>query len=240
MLEIQLSKQPKWFKPLLHRSLKLKRLIGYDHWSREWEYPWAILSAAVEKNSLRILDVGGGGGSFAEYLAQNGHDCFVIDPLLNKGILSIINRDVTIYRKVRSIILFLILSLLCIKRLGAIPFESRKSSAKYYPYSAIDIKFPNNYFDRVFCLSVIEHIELNLWQRCIEEFERVLKPKGRLIITLDMGTPEANDKQYLKLVDSCSLKLIGNPTYETPITLENKQVRHPGHTFETIGLLWQK
>ena len=41
-------------------------------------------------------------------------------------------------------------------------------------------------FDRVFCLSVIEYIPEAFWQRCIEEFERILKPEGRLIITLDM------------------------------------------------------
>lgn len=109
----------------------------------------------------------------------------------------------------------------------------------YFTYSATDISFPEDYFDRVFCLSVLEHIPCDLWHRCMQEFERVLRPGGRLIVTFDMGTPKANERHYLKLVDSCSLELLGDPTYEVPITLEDKAKRHPGYTHETMGLVWQ-
>jgi len=65
-----------------------------------------------------------------------------------------------------------------------------------------------------------------------------LKPGGRLIITLDMSASDANNHQYLKLVNSCSLKLVGEPHYSVPISQEDKKDRH-GHTYETIGLIWQ-
>ena len=85
----------------------------------------------------------------------------------------------------------------------------------------------------------MEHIPIALWEKCIKEFERVLKPGGRLIITLDMSTPNADDRLYLKLVDCCSLNLIGDPYYDVPISQTDKLTRHPGHTYETIGLVWQ-
>jgi len=77
MLQICLLQQPKWLRPLLLRSSRLKSWIAYDHWSRAWEYPWAIQVAALGQSPLQTLDVGGGGSPFAEYLGQQGHDSFV-------------------------------------------------------------------------------------------------------------------------------------------------------------------
>lgn len=100
------------------------------------------------------------------------------------------------------------------------------------------MNFPDNYFDRVFCLSVIEHIPEKDWKKCIQEFERVLKPKGRLVITIDMEIGQANHRLYLKLVDYCTLSLIGNPNYNVPISQEDRIKRH-GHLYEIIGLVWE-
>ena len=65
MLEIDLSQQPRWFRPLLNKSCALQRFTGYDHWSRAWEYPWAVLAADLAQRPLATLDVGGGGSPFA-------------------------------------------------------------------------------------------------------------------------------------------------------------------------------
>lgn len=239
MLSISLLQQPWWFRPLLIRSRYLQRLIDYNHWSRAWEYPWAMLASEIQKKPLRILDVGAGGSPFAIYLAQHSHEACVIDPSLNQGLAASINRNKGIYRNIRSFVFQLLLKLTGIRKVWGKPPYSKRNSVRYYPYSAADINFPHNYFDRVFCLSVMEHIPVEFWEQCIKEFERVLKPGGRLIITLDMGTPNADDRIYLKLVDCCSLSLVGNPYYNTPISQMDKLTRHPGHTYETIGLVWQ-
>jgi len=85
----------------------------------------------------------------------------------------------------------------------------------------------------------MEHIPLDQWGRCMKEFERVLRPGGRLLITLDMSTPQADCRLYLRLIGSSALTLCGNPNYAAPITVEDKKLRHPSHTYETIGLAWQ-
>ena len=239
MLKISLLQQPWWFRPVLKKSNYLQKLINYNHWSRAWEYPWAIIAAEMQKHSFKVLDVGGGGSPFAIYLAQNGHETYVIDPSLNQGLSSLVNKDKSIYRNMRSIIFHLLLKVFGIRRIWGLPAKDRINAIHYYPYSATDIKFSDNYFDRVFCLSVMEHIPVEIWEQCLREFERVLKPGGRIIITLDMGTRVANERIYLKLLKACKLQLIGNPDYDVPISLESKRIRHPGKIYETIGLVWQ-
>lgn len=84
----------------------------------------------------------------------------------------------------------------------------------------------------------MEHIPQDDWKESMQEFQRVLKIGGRLVITLDMTIDEANERLYMKLLDHCSLILLGNPHYKVPISLEDRTKRH-GHFYETIGLVWQ-
>jgi ubiquinone/menaquinone biosynthesis C-methylase UbiE len=74
----------------------------------------------------------------------------------------------------------------------------------------------------------------------MREFERVLKPGGRLVITLDMTPAEAVERVYLDLVQSRTLSLLGDPRYDVPISPESKHQRHPGNGYETVGRVWEK
>src|SRR5256885_9316126 len=85
MLELDVSQQPHWFRPLLKRSRALQRLTGYDHWSRAWEYPWAVLAADLGSRPLAVLDVGGGGRPLALYLAGRGPGSHVAHPAVDPG-----------------------------------------------------------------------------------------------------------------------------------------------------------
>ncbi len=237
MLGIALLKNPKWFRYLLKNSILIQQYTGYNHWSRAWEYPWAI-EAAMLKNRSRILDVGGGGSPFADYLVGSGHDCYVIDPSLRQGVDLYFDKNKSIYRNLRSFVYRTTLNLLKINAVEGSYSNYKNVSVKYAVQSAQCMAFPENYFDRVFCLSVMEHIPQRDWKKCIQEFERVLKPGGRLIITLDMNINEANNRLYSKLIDYCKLKLVGNPNYEVPIKDEARKRRHR-HFYETMGLVWE-
>jgi SAM-dependent methyltransferase len=241
MKSIALSCQPGWFRPLLLRSRYLQGARGFNHWSRAWEYPWAIKAADLsEHSSVCTLDVGGGGSPFSIYLSRMGNDSYVADPSLELGRELTVTKDKKHCGSPKSFILNMMVKVTGIHKLWGQPVDSLGSKVRYVSSAAEKLNFANGYFDRVFCLSVMEHIPEEIWGRCMSEFERVLKPGGRLIITMDMNSSMADDRGYLKLVNSTSLKLIGDPSYDFPISSESKKRRHPGYSYETIGLVWQK
>ena len=237
---LSLEQQPAWFRPLLLRSRRLKSYTGFDHWSREWEYPWAIVAARMEAAPLRILDVGGGGSPFAPYLAGLGHECVVADPSLNEGAGCVYDRQKSVTGNIRSLAKKAIFRAAGIHSVWGLPGSGHGSSIRFVPDGATDLHFPDGHFDRVFCLSVIEHIPPEIWPRCMEELQRVLRPGGRLVITEDMTEEEANQCLYRRLIDSSRLSLLGNPHYEVPLRHEDQQLRHPGQGYETIGLVWSR
>jgi SAM-dependent methyltransferase len=240
MLRLALERQPAWFRPLLTRSRRLRSATGYSHWSREWEYPWAILAAELEDRSLRVADVGGGGSAFAPYLASRGHDCSVVDPSLNEGAGCVYDRARSPYQNLRSLAKKVIFKAAGINSVWGLPGSGGTGEIRYYPYAAGDLRFPEGHFDRVFCLSVIEHIPQELWTGCMKELQRVLRPGGRLILTQDMTPEEADRRLYLRLVDACELTLLGDPGYPVPMSAADQASRHPGQYYETIGLVWRK
>jgi len=217
--------QPVWFRPFFEISAVRCRL-GYDWWSRKWEYPWAVLNANLQAG-MCVLDVGSGGSSFPLYLGMNGFECYACDPSLNQG------KSMMDWR--RSILFFL-----GITTDWCLPRKKHSLPVRYYPDTIQELGFSDGFFDRVFCLSVIEHIPQSEWSLCMEQLARVVRPGGRLVITLDMSAPDANACVYKRLIAASPLDLIGNVDYTVPIPDGDKRLRHPGHGYETIGLVWQK
>lgn len=240
MLAIDLRQQPRWFQPLLRRSRRLQSWTGYDHWSRRWEYPWAILAAELGDRPGRMLDVGGGGSPFSRYLARAGHESHVADPSLDRGSSFVCVAGKSVAQNVRSVAKRALFRAAGINSLWGLPQHDGGSPVRYAACPADHLVYPDAHFDRVFCLSVMEHIPTTIWDACMREFGRVLRPGGRLVITLDMTTPEADRRLYRRLVDGTDLQLIGEPDYEVPLRVEEQAFRHPGHGYETIGLVWKK
>lgn len=58
------------------------------------------------------------------------------------------------------------------------------------------LPFNNHYFDKVFMLAVLEHIELSKIDTLFKEIFRVLKPKGMLVLT----TPASRSKDILEFL----------------------------------------
>jgi SAM-dependent methyltransferase len=240
MLRLDLEQQPRWFRPLLTRSRRLKRWTGYDHWSRRWEYPWAILAAEPLEPGARTLDVGGGGGPFSRYLARAGQESHVADPSLDQGASFVRDPERGLVRNLRAAAKRALFRAAGINSLWGLPAPDGGSPVRYAASPAHALDYPDRHFDRVFSLSVMEHIPIDLWDACMAEFERVLRPGGRLVVTLDMTTPEANDRRYRRLLEGTSMRLLGDPGYEVPLRAAEQALRHPGHGYETIGLVWEK
>ena len=64
----------------------------------------------------------------------------------------------------------------------ALGFMKRKGYKNLYKVSGIKLPFPDNTFDAVGAFDVLEHIELD--KEALREWRRVLKPGGKLLITV--------------------------------------------------------
>ncbi len=128
--------------------------------SRMWEYPFAILSAELQPG-MRCADVGCGMSPFTIYL-KDVAKCKVagVDPIKGK----------VDYRK-----------------FGVSHKFIEQTKLEIIEGKAEKIPAPSNSFDRVFCLSVIEHLPLSNAKKGMQEIARILKPGGRAIITVDVN-----------------------------------------------------
>jgi len=146
---------------------------------RRIEYPWAILNAALDK-PMKILDIGSGVSVFPIYLASKGHEVFSID---NDEIL--------------------------MNRISPRLAKWCSATVKYSADDITKLEFEDNTFDRVFCISVIEHLEeeivdgkpvnfhkYNLDIKAIGEMLRVLKPNGVLILTFEWSENTEDLRSY--------------------------------------------
>jgi len=63
------------------------------------------------------------------------------------------------------------------------------SNINYFTGNATDLNIPENSFDFVICVSVLEHLPSTDDTKAMKEMLRIVKPGGKLIITVDF-TPE--------------------------------------------------
>lgn len=138
----------------------------YLHASKQWEYLFVSAHIRAEQGtaqnmSLRILDVGGGRGALAAYLASLGHQVETIDPdyLVNRG------DDAGIAHRYRR-------------------WASRHGlRARYGGLHNLPVARESQ--DVVTCISAIEH--LHAQKIVLHELLRVLRPGGILLLTFDMA-----------------------------------------------------
>jgi len=153
-----------------HWNTKTVGLTHLPYAVRRTEYPWAIYNADLNRTNLEILDVGSSISLLPHYLSKHGHQVSVLD-----------------------------IDPITMKKLGPMMAKwANLPSIKYKLGSVLDLPFPDESFDRVFCISTLEHLEeetvngkivnyrkKNLDIKAIAEMFRVLRTGGLLIITLD-------------------------------------------------------
>lgn len=158
--------------------------------SRMWEYPFALIAADL-RPGMKCVDVGCGMTAFTIYLKEV-EKCQVIgtDPdFFATG---------TRYKGYGISGEFVL-------RTGIRVIQSRMES----------IPLTSNTFDRVFCLSVIEHLDAQSARHGIQEMARVLKPGGRLIITVDVDL-ETEFPRPLDLIWDSGLLPLGDINLQWP------------------------
>ncbi|HEY0003247.1 MAG TPA: class I SAM-dependent methyltransferase [Pyrinomonadaceae bacterium] len=128
--------------------------------ARMWEFPFAILAAELEPG-MKVADIGCGMTPFVIYLKEHaGCDVTGVDP-------DIFETGMNHFGVSREFI----------ERTGLRVLEGDFNS----------IPLESDSQDRVFSLSVMEHVPADVRRRGIQEIARILKPGGRAIITVDMS-----------------------------------------------------
>lgn len=125
------------------------------HWSRQTEWPWAIHHSCLTGRES-CLDIGGGWAIVKYALANRCHRLTALDTM---------DEALTVTQETA-------------KHLGIQNITTVKGDARHLP-------FPDESFERVVCISVMEHIP-NGHLLVAGEIKRVLKPGGIAIITMDL------------------------------------------------------
>ncbi|MFX1388585.1 MAG: methyltransferase domain-containing protein [Promethearchaeota archaeon] len=175
--------------------------IGYFGPKKYWEYPWVLANLQLKKG-MSILDVGCGTSPIQFLLSDLGCKVTGIDPYLNMKWHGI-NQKLN-------------------KRFNC--------DVKYHQGSGESVSFKDNTFDRVICVSVIEHcresksfngkylplneIDHKLQQKMLKEMIRVLKPGGLCVVTVDFFIPRNNlsleyNINVSKLIESVKANMFG-------------------------------
>jgi ubiquinone/menaquinone biosynthesis C-methylase UbiE len=79
--------------------------------------------------------------------------------------------------------------------------------AKFFVGDALNLPFPDNFFDRVYSIAVLHHIPSEvLRMKFLNEAKRVLKPQGKLVLTVWRFVQK---DEIFRLVKYIILKILG-------------------------------
>lgn len=93
-------------------------------------------------------------------------------------------------------------------------------TVKFQVADALNLPFPNNYFDKVFSIRTFHHIPSSEFRlQFIKETKRVLKPGGVLILTVWNVRGSKDKTNLLRLIKSTFLKIIGKSKLDFGDTL---------------------
>jgi 2-polyprenyl-3-methyl-5-hydroxy-6-metoxy-1,4-benzoquinol methylase len=157
---------PRW-KRMISSAETLERLRGPfalqpNNSIRTYEYPWAFYSANLQPG-LSVLEVGGGLAGFQFVLDQAGCRVVNIDPgMPSEGWPC--NRE----------------SMQKLNRRFGTSVELRNTTIE-------NAGLGKNEFDRVFCISVIEHLSDASALSIMQHVHETLKPGGLFILTADLS-----------------------------------------------------
>lgn len=150
------------------------------HWSRQIEWPWVIREGEFTSDN-RVLDLGSGWSVLKYALARRCRNVWAVD------------NDLPSVEKAKE----------TTKALGVQNIIHMAGDARKLP-------FENGQFDRVVCVSVLEHIPTDRI-KALQECVRVLKSGGVAMLTMDVvvrGKPAEKDNFYVDIAE-CSNILRG-------------------------------
>jgi 2-polyprenyl-3-methyl-5-hydroxy-6-metoxy-1,4-benzoquinol methylase len=210
----------RWWDRIVHSRLRplvwdrrmrlptaLIRAIGpfgfqANNLTREFEYPWCCLATPL-KPGMKVIDLGAGAAGLQFVLSRLGMEVYSVDPLVNPDESVEWTFTDADYERLNRV-------------LGCNVVFVRKMLE--------EAALPAGSFDRVFAVSVIEHIPEDAASRLLVEVARLLKPGGCMVATIDLFlelkpfTERASNEygtnvSVKRLIDASGLELVkGDPS----------------------------
>lgn len=186
----------------------LSKLLGMfafeqNNSNRAFEYPWAFYATSLTKN-MKVLEIGGAFSGFQFVLAKHVFEVVNIDPLDNL-------QSKQYYKNKFSNL-----------------NNAFNTQVKLITAKINQTKLTENYFDRIYCISVLEHLDQKDRKDIMENAYRLLKTGCYFIITVDLFLDlfPFSDKSKNKFGTNISIKEL---IKETPFKL------YFGKTSELFG-----
>ncbi|MFH0754039.1 MAG: methyltransferase domain-containing protein [Candidatus Omnitrophota bacterium] len=133
--------------------------------TRCFEYPWAFYAADIQKG-MHVVDLGGGYSGFPLMLSKIGCHTVNVDPMKDYSDFKHYQGDhERQYQRLNALFGTQVVLKQCTLQESGIRSLS---------------------VDRIFCLSVIEHLDEAARLEVMKECFRILKPEGRMILTIDL------------------------------------------------------
>ena len=149
-----------------------------NHWSRCIEYPWALVKAELTHDAS-VIDVGGGNNPFQFALAFLCGKVMNVDTDMEKLTLA----DRLAVRHLFPNLTLLHQDVLTLPAYGdGIDPPGEAEPTNYQTFAG---------FDRVFCLSVFEHMPDPV--RAVKHLYNMVKPGGKLIVSFDVSDSPCKD-----------------------------------------------
>lgn len=166
-------------------------------WSRIYEYPWA--GSFVEESDIVLDAAAGVCHPFKYYLVDKAKSVHVIDQDER-----IMNAD-EVVKDIRHFV----------GDKQADEFDRTYVDKLKYKVGSIDkISARNKFFDKVFCISVFEHVSEEVQLGALKEFARILKDDGLIVFTVDY--PDVTPDKLMRIVEEADLEFAGDVNFNIP------------------------
>lgn len=199
---------------LYYKYINKQISFGISPITRHWEYPWAIINSEIRKGN-RVLDAGCGDSPLLLYLYKKGYLCYGLDNKFSYEIIPLSSYKLKFKLILRLSKVYPFFFLFNPHRLEGLsnPAKALGFNIDYIKGNLTNLPFNDNTFNRIFCISVIEHLSEGDMFRAAEEFRRILKPQGLLIVTIDVWGTGLLWQDFIK---ASRLSLFGESDFTPP------------------------
>jgi SAM-dependent methyltransferase len=137
----------------------------YASYTRLHEYPWAFHNAGLEPG-MAVLDIGGGTTGLQYIAALNGCSVVNVEPASSPGVNEWADE--------------------ALAERHAMINEALGTQVRLVSSQIQEAVLPSASYDRIFCLSVLEHVPPAEANDMVAAAGRLLKPGGLLLMTVDL------------------------------------------------------